>query len=84
MKQKFSKLLTTMMIALLLLGAFPAFATSEDVVPAPAVLTASQANGDMTVQSDSLQWYYRIYNGQTQKRLWSHNLGMWLTNWIPV
>lgn len=84
MKQKLTKLLATTMIALVFLGAFPALASSEAAVPPPAVLTTVQANGDVTAMADGLQWYYRTYNGQKQKRLWSHNLGIWLTQWIAA
>lgn len=28
------------------------------------------------------QWYYRIYDGHMQKRLWSITYGIWLTDWV--
>lgn len=29
-------------------------------------------------------WYYRIYNGRYQMRLWSITYRKWLTDWIDI
>lgn len=47
-------------------------------VPAPA---AVQEEGIMPL-AEQTQWYYRTYNGQRQKRLWSLTRGIWLTDWM--
>lgn len=47
-------------------------------VPAPA---AAQEEGIMPL-AEKTEWYYRYYNGQRQKRLWSLTRGIWLTDWI--
>lgn len=33
-------------------------------------------------RQEQFEWYYRIYNGHQQKRLWSLTYGYWVTDWI--
>lgn len=52
---------------------------------APAVDLSSNALMDDTSvaspKAEETEWYYRIYNGHLQKRLWSLTRGIWLTEW---
>ena len=34
--------------------------------------------------AEQTEWVYRIYNGNYEKRLWSHTYGKWLTDWIVL
>ena len=29
-------------------------------------------------------WYFRVWNGVNQMRLWSLTYGVWLTDWIDI
>ena len=33
-------------------------------------------------REEMFKWYYRLYNGVKQKRLWSLTYGYWVTDWI--
>ena len=70
------KRLLTLFLALLLLASLtlPALAA-----PAPGAPAA-----DAVTRTEQTEWYYRVYNGQLQKRLWSITYEKWLTNWMPV
>ncbi len=39
---------------------------------------------DIVFRAEQTKWYYRTYNGQYQKRLWSITEGHWLTDWMPA
>ena len=54
----------------------PAFAAE------PMVVQEKAANGIVTPQAEETVWYYRLYNGEKQKRLWSITNGIWLTPWM--
>ena len=33
-------------------------------------------------RQEQFKWYYRMYNGHQQMRLWSVTYGYWVTDWI--
>lgn len=33
-------------------------------------------------REEQFMWFYRMYNGVPQKRLWSITYGYWVTDWI--
>ena len=37
-----------------------------------------------SVRAEETTWYYRVYFGMVQKRLWSLTYRKWLTDWIDV
>lgn len=42
---------------------------------------AFEEDGEPT-RTEEFEWYYRMYNGVQQKRLWSVTYGRWVTDWI--
>ena len=36
------------------------------------------------MRAEETTWYYRVFFGMVQKRLWSLTYGKWLTDWIDV
>lgn len=38
-------------------------------------------NEDIVVFAEQTEWYYRVVDGQLQRRLWSITWGKWLTEW---
>lgn len=36
------------------------------------------------MRSEETAWYFRVYNGMVQKRLWSLTYRRWLTDWIDI
>lgn len=60
------------------LFAFTASAAT-DVQP-----TESSSVGTGSTRTEEVKWYFRIYNGVVQRRLWSVTYGYWLTDWIDV
>lgn len=57
-----------------------AFADNTKVEYPFSIATGAEAQ-PLTEQTE---WYYRIYNGNIEKRLWSITYGKWLTDWIYV
>ncbi|MDL2288340.1 hypothetical protein LJC32_03045 [Oscillospiraceae bacterium OttesenSCG-928-F05] len=41
-------------------------------------------NEGITTRAEELAYYYRIYNGQRQQRIWSVTYGYWKTGWTNV
>lgn len=58
---------------------------SLSISAAPAVSTVgNDFNGDTSTvapKAEETEWYYRVYNGHLQRRLWSYTRGIWLTEW---
>ena len=42
----------------------------------------SQSEDTASPRAEETIWYTRIYNGKSQKRLWSVTRRIWLTDWI--
>ena len=43
---------------------------------------AEEAFEEEPDRADEFMWFYRVYNGQRQKRLWNITRGYWMTDWI--
>ena len=46
--------------------------------------TSSVAESAVQPRAEETEWYWRINNGNYEKRLWSITYGKWLTDWIYV
>lgn len=46
----------------------------------------TEGTSDVTgaTRTEEVKWYFRIYNGRGQKRLWSVTYGYWITDWIDI
>ena len=53
----------------------------ETVVPEVSTEVALTKDDEVTRQEEFM-WFYRVYNGKDQKRLWSITNGRWVTDWI--
>lgn len=42
------------------------------------------AEEEVAPRAEETVWYFRNYNGQLQKRLWSITEEKWLTDWMPA
>ena len=40
------------------------------------------SDGSGVTRTEEVVWYFRIYNGVKQMRLWSVTFNHWLTDWI--
>lgn len=80
MKKNMSALLLTGFILLSL--TVPAAAVSATIFE--AVPRSAQAVTKAAPRAEETQWYYRVFNGKKQMRLWSITEGKWLTEWIDV
>ncbi len=58
------------------------FAASAAPVAVPVANDADPDTSTVSPRAEQTEWYYRIYNGHLQKRLWSYTRGIWLTDWI--
>lgn len=70
-----------LLCALTLCLSFSVTAFADTVVAEPI-----EASEDSTVDPrvEELEWVYRTYNGNLEKRLWSNTYGVWRTDWIYV
>ena len=72
---------------LCVMAVLAAMATSFYASAAPAAVEpievppASDEGGTIVPMAEETMWYYRIYEGRLQKRLWSLTRGIWLTEW---
>lgn len=46
------------------------------------VLNAEQY--ELAIRAEQVEWKYRFYEGNLQKRLWSYTYGCWKTPWMNV
>lgn len=79
MKKRISTLAMAGVLALCLIGSVSA----ADHQPIGSVST-EKAVTVVAPRAEETEWYFRIFNGQNQKRLWSITYGKWLTDWINV
>ncbi len=53
------------------------------LLAAPARAFAPPENDSgISVQSETVRWYYRMNNGVLEMRLWSITYQKWLTEWV--
>lgn len=69
-----------LVVILVLLFAVPALAADAESVPAPTAV----GDGDVSPQAEVTKWYFRLHDGEYQKRLWSVTYGYWITDWMPA
>lgn len=79
------KRLFSMILALLILSScsIVAFADVLDTAKCSEEI-AILHNSDEPTRQEETEWYFRIYLGRRQMRLWSITYERWLTDWIDV
>ena len=70
-----------LLIAAQLLGA-PMIVENDCKYDMTEVQAEYVAGGDEINRQEEFMWFYRVYNGKDQKRLWSVTWGYWVTDWI--
>lgn len=70
------KILSTLMASLLLMSLI------GTATAANSYSNFKNGISEIVLRAEETEWYYRVVNGQTQKRLWSRTEGVWLTDWI--
>ena len=79
---KLKRLLVSVMLVLVMcVSLIGTVASAAEYTPAPQ---DTSSDGEITPMAEETMWYFRNYNGQLQKRLWSITEGKWLTDWINV
>lgn len=73
--------LIALVLAVVMIFSLFAFTVSAAADDQPTEGTSDGAGGTRT---EEVKWYFRIYNGVVQRRLWSVTYGYWLTDWIDV
>lgn len=74
--KRLAKVLTLILTLATILSVSSAFALTENTVNAES--------GEYQICAEEFAWYYRLYNGEKQKRCWSLTYGYWVTDWMPV
>ncbi len=46
--------------------------------------SGSESDSVVEPRAEELEWVYRVYNGNIEKRLWSYTYGVWRTEWIII
>ena len=79
------KRLLSFLLALTMFLSVSSFALAE-CIEAPDgsdVEIIAVEQGESTRAEETI-WYFRVFNGMVQKRLWSITYGRWLTDWIDI
>lgn len=61
----------------------PAFAAGVEAPDGSDIEIIAVEPGEPT-RAEETAWYYRVYYGMVQKRLWSLTYGYWKTDWIDI
>ena len=72
------KALAVLVITLLCLTPFSVFAQEQNFL----VEIEMDSGEAQSVSGDVTEWYFRLWEGVFQQRLWSHTRGEWLTPWL--
>lgn len=64
-----------------LVGNTQVFATEVTVSQLPIETSTNVQLVNATPKAEVVKWYYRLYNGVYQRRLWSFTEAEWLTEW---
>ena len=72
-------MLLACLMTLTIVGPVSAVA-AEDTYP----VVGTQPEDTPTPRADHLLYYYRIYNGVPQYRIWNATDGYWVTDWIDL
>ena len=78
-KKGFSAVITAILLLSLM-----APASALNGPPARGASHTSNNVAEIIPRAEQFEWYYRIIDGQMQKRLWSITEGKWLTEWTDV
>ncbi len=73
-------LVSVMLVFVMCVSLLGTVASAAEYTPAPQTVS----DGEIAPMAEETVWYFRIYNGQPQKRLWSITEGKWLTDWMPA
>jgi len=79
------KRLISLFLALTILLSVSSVALAECIeAPDGSVVEIIAAEQGESTRAEETAWYFRVFNGMVQKRLWSYTYGRWLTDWIDV
>ena len=73
-------LVSVMLVFVMCVSLLGTVASATEYTPVPQTVS----DGEITPMAEETVWYFRNYNGQLQKRLWSITEGKWLTDWMPA
>lgn len=73
-------LVSVMLVFVMCVSLLGTVASAAEYTPVPQTVS----DGEITPMAEETVWYFRNYNGQLQKRLWSITEGKWLTDWMPA
>ncbi len=79
------KRLLSLILALLMLTSISAvaFADVSNEAESSDATAVSSESGEPT-RAEETEWYFRVYHGMHQMRLWSITYRKWLTDWIDI
>lgn len=74
----------SLFLALLILASVSVTAFAEAPANSTTETEAGISLNDEPTRQEETIWYFRIYQGRRQMRLWSLTYERWLTDWIDV
>ena len=74
MKKRVSIRIVSLLLIACYIGSVQAFALES-------VPTINEQEKSIDSRAEEVEWVFRDYNGQMQRRLWSYTEGKWLTEW---
>lgn len=79
MRKKIMCMLLACLLTMTIVGPVSALAAEE---ASPEVNAQSETT--VTTRADKYLYYYRIYNGVPQYRIWNATDRVWVTDWIDL
>lgn len=80
MKSRLYKHIVSVLFGLLIMFSFVSPASRGLYISMP-VNTSKESINEGTTRGEEIKYYYRVYNGHLQYRIWSITYGRWITEW---
>lgn len=77
------KKILSFLLAIIMCFSFSAVAFADNPAENDEPVTSDDAPKDPGRPEETI-WYFRVWNGRNQMRLWSLTYGRWLTDWIDI
>lgn len=74
------KKIVSFLLALTIVFSFGITAFADNSIPN----MGDESTSTVEPRIEELEWVFRVYNGNIEKRLWSNTYGVWRTDWMIV
>jgi len=82
--RKFLAYFFVLALTVVFLGGSFSFVNVAYATEVNSITETSSYETTSVTRAEETEWYFRVLNGVTEKRLWSITRGIWLTDWMPL